>query len=723
MMVFGAQKMAYVDDTYTGMVKYPVKSTMLASLAQISYERTRYDYQYFLNAAGNAQEIAKAEKLLEEDSAALDKYLSEWRELNLSDPDLSDEDTQDVNNSYNAVTAALASYRAEGAKVIEYAKAGDIDAIKEFFIKSEFDKGLTAAFDAMLNEDYRYIDEFKAVIGEESAAARANLIEIGVIAALVSAALALFIASVISKSVTELVQVADEIVSGRLNVNIRNNAGDEIGVLSRRFETLRDTLRALLDEMNKMSDMHDAGDIEAHIDESAFEGAYKEAARKTNQMVMQYINHMLNICGLLDGFGSGDFNAEYELCVGKKNLSNQVVEKVRTNLKTVSSGIKDLAKSAAAGELDARITLEGLSGEWRGIAEELNALMDAIVKPFREASNALVTVSKGTLGVKMNGTYNGEFNNIKAALNSTTAEVSGYIENISYVLTEIANSNLTVDVTRDYIGDYADIRNSMISIIGSLRNVVEKIAQATHNVTADSRQIAESSQALAEGASKQAGAVEQITATIDTINTQTKITAENAKSAEALSDSSRRHAQSSNAEMKRMLVSMGGIQEASNNISKIIKVIEDISFQTNLLALNASVEAARAGEHGKGFAVVAEEVRALAGRSSVAAKETNDLINTSINRVAEGTAIATGTASSLEEIVADFEKVSELIKSIAASSSEQSEAVSLLGDELNQVAQVTQATAAHSQETAASSNELEAMAVQLNELIKTFRLK
>jgi methyl-accepting chemotaxis protein len=285
----------------------------------------------------------------------------------------------------------------------------------------------------------------------------------------------------------------------------------------------------------------------------------------------------------------------------------------------------------------------------------------------------------------------------------------------------IAEGDLSMDVAFRSENDL--LGKGIAELIDKFNSVVETIVLAAEQVASGSEMVSQSSAALSQGATEQASSIEQLTASLETILYQTNHNAENADKANELARNAETNAIEGNNQMKDMLTAMTDINEASANINKIIKVIDDIAFQTNILALNAAVEAARAGQHGKGFAVVAEEVRSLAARSAGAVKETAEMIESSIRKVEAGTRIANNTAQALNKIVEQVKKAAELVGEIAEASKEQTLGVSQINDGIAQVSKVVQTNAATSQESAAASEELSTQAAHLKDIVSIFKLR
>lgn len=295
------------------------------------------------------------------------------------------------------------------------------------------------------------------------------------------------------------------------------------------------------------------------------------------------------------------------------------------------------------------------------------------------------------------------------------------LQNQADVMNRISQGDLRAEITAHSQEDAVGV--ALSRLLRDDNQTFSTIRNATNQISHGSSQIAAASQTLAQGSTEQASAIEQIAASISDIAGKTKNNASQADEVNQIVLQAKEDVLEGNKRMQEMVSAMGEINEASENIQKIIKVIDDIAFNTNILALNATVEAARAGEQGKGFAVVAEEVRSLAGRSAEASSQTAEMIEDSIHKVKRGGELAQETAEALRIVSEMIEKITGLSEDIAKASNEQASATAQIDQALMQVSQVVQTNSATSQQCASASEELSGQAQGLEEELSRFQLK
>ncbi len=549
------------------------------------------------------------------------------------------------------------------------------------------------------------------------------LIGFGAASLIVSLLLSQLVARGISKPMSELVTVANKLAAGDMDVLVEVKGQDEVGQLAAACKNMADAMNRLLADTNMLASSLLAGKLAIRVDASQHQGEYGKIIESFNTALEAIIAPVDESISVLMNISNNDLTERLKgTYSGDMKVLARAVNTTIDHMTSIQNVFIDLARGDWS-------KLEEF--EQDGARSENDLMVPAIIKT-KNTLNSLINDANllteqavsGNLDVRVDaGRYEGQYGQLIDGINSIIDAIAAPLNEARGVLEAMAANDFTAGMSDGYHGSFANLSQSINSVLDTLNQTLSDINNAAEQVASGTRQVASGSQALSQGATEQAGAIEQLNASLSEIAGQTRQNAFNAGEASTLAVAARDNAVDGNDRMKELQKAMGEINDASSSISKIIKVIDEIAFQTNLLALNAAVEAARAGQHGKGFAVVAEEVRNLAQRSAGAAKETTSLIEESIKKVKAGTKIANGTAEALTRIVDGVEKATELVGGIASASNEQATAVAQVNKGIEQVSQVTQTNSATAEESAAASEQLSSQATLLMGMVGRFSLR
>ncbi|MEA9565206.1 methyl-accepting chemotaxis protein [Xanthomonas sp. WHRI 8932A] len=505
---------------------------------------------------------------------------------------------------------------------------------------------------------------------------RKMLIGGSLLVVLLSGALGLLITRSLTQPLSRATRAAESIAGGKLDNDVDTQANDESARLLKAMSKMQQQLRSLIAAQTEMAKRHDEGQISFRIDASAFPGDYGRMANDTNLLVASHVAVQTDLARIMGRYAIGDLSDDMSKLPGEKAVFTDTMAQVKANLGAMNAEIKQLAQSAANGDFSARGDAERFQYDFRVMVESLNTLMSTADGNLQSLSGLLQSIAAGDLTARMSGEFRGVFAQMRDGANATATQ-----------LAEIVGS----------------IKTSAISIKGA------------------ASEIAAGNQDLSQRTEQQAANLEETAASMEELTSTVKQNAEGARQANQLAIGAASVAVQGGEVVGKVVQTMSGIEASSKKIADIISVIDGIAFQTNILALNAAVEAARAGEQGRGFAVVASEVRTLAQRSSGAAKEIKDLIDDSVQRVAEGSALVHTAGKTMSEVVASVQRVTDIMGEISAASQEQSAGIEQVNQTITQMDETTQQNAALVEEATAAARALEEQAVGLTEAVAVFK--
>ncbi|HRT67660.1 MAG TPA: methyl-accepting chemotaxis protein, partial [Bacteroidota bacterium] len=449
-----------------------------------------------------------------------------------------------------------------------------------------------------------------------------TLITLGIISVVVCIIMSIYLSSTIRKPIKNASNISQKIADGSMDaIDMKTINKDEFLPLFESLNVMITTISTVIDEIRKATKQLTDGVLSYRVDQSIFKGDYQLLIKEFNAAVEEMARPLRVITNFVDQLAKGEIP---DLITSDEKGEYKISKDAINNLINTNKEIIGLATKISKGDINVQLAKRSADDK---LVEALENMVQTLKYLMQDINEIAQNAANGKLDFEVDSSkYEGEFKDIIVSFLNTIESFKSPIKEMLNILQNLADGNLTQMMNGDYRGDFARLKDTTNATINSLNELIYQVQISAEEVSQGAMQVSAASQALSQGATEQAASLEEITSSTTQVASQTRVNAENAHQAQVHTNETKQNADNGSKQMKELVDAMNQINLSSENISKIIRVIDEIAFQTNLLALNAAVEAARAERFGKGFAVVAEEVRNLAQRSAQAAKDTAVII-------------------------------------------------------------------------------------------------